>query len=192
MKKLIIGFLAVMAGPVVAGPFGINMGDPIGEVIGTNNEGIPFALLPETQVPNGFELIAVYGTPSTGACAIKAAQKVDNASSWGDEVWAKADILIKYLTNKYGKPPTSIINFLRASSFWKKLKYWIMTSLHQNGRVYAFSWSNLPAEKNDNVTSIDVEASRVSSDSDVITLSYRFANIEKCLSEGATKIESIL
>jgi len=190
MKKLIIGFLAVMVGPVMAGPFGINMGDPIGEVIGTNDAGIPYARLPEGQVPKGFERVTVYGTPSTGACASKAFQYVYNADSSGYEVRNKADALVKHLTNKYGEP-TKKYDYLRAGSIWKEPQEW-MRSLQKKERVYAFYWSNLPAEKNDNIININVEPLGASSYSALIKLYYEFANTEKCRSEGANKIESIL
>lgn len=126
----------------------------------------------------GFEGYAVYATPQTGVCMIKAIGADFERDGYGTNVRDRFEELNGLLNNKYGTG--ELLDYLRAGALWDEVDEWVM-AIRQNERFYQAEW--LVGDDN-GIDDIIMAIRALSSNTSYISLQYRFANMEDCRAEA--------
>lgn len=172
-----------LATPVIAGPFGLDMGTSIEEL----NKTLDLTqkepnFFQATTLPNGhpdmirYNLIA---TPTEGLCKVAALTNFISTSEFGTELHARFDRFKESLTDKYGKPENEW-DFVRSGSLWQESRYWMMGILKKD-RILATSWTAKKSPLPDNLDNIMLQAKATDTDKGVILITYEFTNAKPCL-----------
>lgn len=171
--------IALAAWPALAGPFGIEMGDPISKYkYKTTDSPYRYTL---TQVPTPFpdaDFYSVIATPETGVCKISMATKDFDNDSYGSKVQAEYEKLKKSLTDRYGSP-TDSFDFLRSGSIWDESRDYAM-SLKVDERVLSSFWAPKGKPVSGDIATITLEATATSGTSTYLAVRYEFKNTDRC------------
>jgi hypothetical protein len=185
MKKLLISifiFSFAFINTAHADPFGLSMGmskQELGkmEQVSTNSYRLNSVPNPD---PNFSDYIVMVGDKS-GLCRIRALSLKISTNGYGSEVKDKFESLENALNERYGKHKKQ--DMLLPKSKWNEPKDWMMGLLKEERFLESF-WdakegSNLP----DNVQSILLRATAVTTDKGMIILEYIFENFGEFMKE---------
>ena len=186
MKKLLISifiFSLAFINAAQAGPFGLSMGmskQELGKMehISTNRYRLDAVSNPD---PNFSDYIVMVGGKS-GLCRIKALSVKIQTNGYGSEVKDKFESLESTLNERYGKHKKQ--DMLLPKSKWNEPTDWMMGLLKEERFLESY-WdtkegSNLP----DNVQSILLRATAVTTNKGMIILEYIFENFGEFMKEG--------
>lgn len=162
--------------------FGLRMGESASQI---KAKGIPLkkeqGLVWSTpKVPNGnrtFDDYRLLISPKSGLCKIMAWTPRIEDSKYGDKTKDTFESLKTALTNKYGTPSNEF-DFLRSGATWRENGEF-MWSLYKKERYLSAYWK---PGKGD-ISSIALEVSGISPEIALISVSYEFANNDKCYDE---------
>ena len=163
------------------GPFGVEMGQPVEGKDGTDDDGISFDLL---KPPAGFGAMAVYGSETAGACAIRLVKEVKD-DGYGRAMRSAMADLKDLLTEKYGTS-TDYEDDIGWLAKWQEPDEW-MKALRDGERVLASSWGDFDPTAHEGVKVIVLMAKAHSSNAGTLQLSYTFWNIDDCKKEARAK-----
>lgn len=144
MKKtlLCLLFVSVIVGSVLAGPFGIEMGDSLKKL---EEDGLAptaissagyYYITPKNTHPD-FERYLVRIDIDEGVFFIKAIGKDISDNKYGTNTKSKFDDIRKGLERTYGK--SELTNILMPKALWKDADEWLM-SIRQSERFYMAHW----------------------------------------------------
>ena len=159
---------AITPAPVLAGPFGYEMGQAIpGEPDGQAANGFFYQISPKEFA--GWGMVAAYYTHETGVCAIKAYKFVSNGNAYGDDHRRAADILVETLTKKYGA--FEKYDYLRRGSILGEPSDWVKAIGKRERRYYYVNKDPLEG---------DLDGIAVDIHSFGLELLYDFNNFDVC------------
>ena len=179
MRTLIFTILLLCSGMANAQAFGVNMGEPVSKYAGVASGDFTYRV--KVPQPNSeFEFYTVLATPSTGICSITGYGKDYKNDAYGTQVRSSYNGLQEALNSKYGRNKS--FDFIRNGALWDDADEFIW-SLHKNERTLTTYWddeelSNMPA----NMGSVNLRVTAVSPQAAYVVLTYRFDNIDACLS----------
>ena len=160
---------AITPAPVLAGPFGYEMGQAIpGEPDGQHPDGAFYQNSPK-EFAGWFEVSAYY-MPQTGVCAIKAHKYVRNGNAYGDHHRRAAYNLVETLTKKYGA--FEKYDYLLPGSILGEPRDWVK-AIGKRERMYYY------ANNKDDLEG-DLRSIEVRIDDYGLELLYNFNNIDVC------------
>lgn len=168
------------------GPFGLAMGIPPSELVGSFQFKQPTSDSPnvyEGQPPkavDGFDTYYVFATNEQGICRIMAVEDVGVVNDSGMQLKEKVDELAETLGLKYGKH-TKKYDFSTQDVYRRNPEFWMM-GLREGAVAYAYDWESgknnllLPND----ISSIEVSANSTRSNSGWVRVMYVFKNSLKC------------
>jgi len=173
-KLLLLG-IACLATPAIAGPFGIQKGQPLKSLAVLKKGDEAGTYIIKVPSPNKeFSNYGVLATPQDGVCAVFGIGKDYEFDSYGKEIRAAFDTIRNALNSKYNigrmtdnftGPPGTDIEF-----------GWVLSIKHQN-RIYKSTWNQqLP----DGLSDISLSVEATSSINSYLLLEYNFDNLESC------------
>lgn len=146
MKKTLFCLLLILvfAGSILAGPFGIEMGDSLRKLeetglvpSATSSAGYYF-ITPKSTHPD-FEDYLVRIDEDEGVFLIKAIGKDISDNKYGTKTKSKFDEIRKGLDRTYGS--SELTDLLMPRALWKDLDEWLM-SIRQQERFHLAKWDN--------------------------------------------------
>lgn len=170
--------LALNSEEVLAGPFGINMGDPI-EKYEVAEQGFKPMLSTVPKPHPMFDTYSLWYSPSFGVCRVVAFSEFNKNDRYGDQTRQDFKKIKDALSAKYGAGRE--IEYMQQGAIWTEANEWVM-SIRQNERTYAHDWPDVMdgAEK---YKLIQLWVVAVSSDSSAIVLEYQSEKIDACSAE---------
>lgn len=167
-----------------AGPFGIEMGQPLSELDVREEGPKPFL----NSVPNphpDFELYAVWASEETGVCSIVAISKEYTNDKYGDDIRDAITRFTKAFDKKYG--PHKTVDLLRSGALWDGPDEWVM-SIRQSERFFGAYWEK-PQNAPD-LSHIEIQVIALNSDDSVIKLFYQSDKFSQCEAAIAAEANS--
>lgn len=181
--------------PVLAGPFGLDMGmnieqlKSITNIEGNNNDEV----FKCTKVPNPSSIFDAYYISvdgKVGLYRIMAVVNLNQLSNYGDQIKTNFNYIEELINNKYGKGTR--YDFLKANSLWKDPNEWTM-SLLKKERVLNDFWLNSDGlNMPDHINSIALAGVAFSRTSGGVSLTYEFTNIDDAIKNKKNKQGSSL
>ncbi len=175
------------------GPFGLSMGIPLTELVGTmgfKGSEDPFFYEGNPPKPvDGLNSYFAIATKKQGVCKIGASIDVTVVNATGDQIKAEADKVAELLELKYGKY-TKKHDYAGQEVYKRNPQFWMM-ALKEEAVVYGYFW-NSTANLPNNIKSIGVTSNATSLSSGYISIQYEFNNFKDCQSEFKSKKSSNL
>lgn len=175
------------------GPFGLSMGIPLKELVGTMGfKGSEDPFFYEGTPPKPVDGMSTYfaiATEKQGICKIGAWIDVPVVNATGDQIKSEANKVAELLELKYGKYSKKH-DYAGQEVYKRNPQFWMM-ALKEEAVVYAYIWNsttNLP----NNIKSIGVTSNATSINSGYISVQYEFNNFKDCQSEFKSKKSSNL
>jgi hypothetical protein len=108
---------------------------------------------------------------------------VDVVNGTGDQIKAEADKLAETLEVKYGKY-TKKYDFASESVYERNPQYWMM-GLKEDAVTYSYVWRAVKKQSTlpNNISSIAVNTSAISSSAGAASIIYSFSNAGECFEE---------
>jgi len=188
MKTIFVSLAAAaFATPAFAGPFGVDMGDPISSFAPKAQDNHMSTL---GKVPNphsDFESYIVVHDENGAICKIAALGKTQERDGYGMSVRTVYDRLKKGLISKYGEPSSD--HEMHLGGIWDDADDWVM-SIRQGERYHQISWIEMPLP--DDIKSITLKVAASSSRDSYVTLSYEFTSFPACMKAVAEADNSAL
>jgi len=184
-------FLLSYAVPLLAGPFGLDMGMTLQQVkkvssIKPSKGSFIYysAKLPKNHI--SFEKYVLYITPKNGLCKISAIGKDVTTSVYGNQLISEYEQIEKTLTSKYGKSDHKF-DYLNNGSIWNNDNEWTM-ALKLKERMLQTPWAGISTSLPDSLKSVVLEAFASDANTGYFTVDYEFENYSDCVRE-ARKVE---
>ena len=191
IRILIYAFFTFFITNAYAGPFGINMGQPLSELDVADKDFNGFrAFLRSVPKPHAeFEGYAVLVSDERGVCSIAAFSKNYDNDKYGITIRNTISSLADALDKKYGSH--RLVDNLLSGALWKNPEDWVM-AIFQNERNYTYYWENPQVSNGENLSEIQLSAEAFSQDTSRILLRYHSKDYDKCKSEiDATENDSL-
>lgn len=180
--KLSLALLIAAPGAVLAGPFGLDMGqsyEQLARQMPLQKGSFPGAYrtpsVPKAHPDFGtYQLVIM---PGPGLCKIMAAGKPIATSSYGREVMEQFGKLEAALADKYGAAERQDV--LLDGSIWKEPRDWTMAMLKKE-RALAAYWGMNGEPLPDNLATISIETTMINQAQAYLMLTYEFKNAKVC------------
>lgn len=180
MNRVVLTAVALaVATPALAGPFGIEMGDPVSKYKYAAGDTPFYYTL--SAVPTPFasaDFYSVIATPETGICKVSMVTKTLQNDAYGEKVRDEYNSLKSALTEKYGKPDDSF-DYLKHGSIWDEARDFAM-SLSKEERTLSSFWTKPSQPAAGDVSAVTLEAAAVSGSGTYTSVRYEFKNIDRC------------
>jgi hypothetical protein len=182
MRKAIYICVAVLgaAAPAhaLAGPFGINAGDPITKYAVEAKTGPYSYRLRVTPVTRAdVDFYSVLATPETGVCKVVAAGRNNADDPTGAKLRDQFLSLKSALNSKYGA--SKDFDFVKAGSAYAQDSQYTLAISKEDRSLTSF-WGTGDAALPDNVKSIMLTAKALSATTNYYSLAYEFNNFTRC------------
>ena len=158
-----------------AGPFGINMGEPI-VAEGTAQDGTIYETA-NVENTGGFEQVVKFGVPRVGTCWVIASTYIMDSGAGRDAQRFFHDIK-DIIIEKYGKP-TAIKDSIEEDSLNQETWRWVK-SIETGDRVLEYYWKLQPSRNSINRILLHIP-SALSLFGVRIELQYDFDNVLQCV-----------
>lgn len=174
-----------LTSPVVAGPFGVEMGMPLAELGTPEGEISPgmyhFEKLPKSHP--AFEGYIVQATPDQGVCWIKAIGVDIPTNEDGTEFVAAFEEMRSKLQRIYGAH--DITRLLDENSIWSEPEDF-MAGILNDERLYVAHWSqDYGSDLEPPLIQIGLMAEATNNETGYYTVEYYFENHELCDAEAS-------
>lgn len=171
----------------VVGPFGLSAGQPLSSIAGNSKEVAPCKYL-VSEVPkphSAFENYILQISPKAGLSWIKALGPALTTSSYGHELQAAFESMLKKLEATYGKP--SKYDFLMQDSIWNEPRDWLQALLIKE-RVLGAEWKATGSQHlKGGIVGVYLFANAIDTSSGSISIEYSFWNSD----EGEKEIAAL-
>ena len=184
--------LTAVIQPVVAGPFGLEMGMQRSDLPNQGKEITPFKIQ-VTDVPkkhSSFKSYVLKFGPKRGLCYIKAMGKDIKTDEYGKELQKAFSNMEFKLQGIYGQYKQADI--LRTDSSSDDADEW-MESLMDGERILHAYWDNgKGSAMKGNLASVTLAAQAASEEVGYLVIDYKFDNYAQCESEISTLEDDVL
>jgi hypothetical protein len=182
-RRLCQAALVLFSGTALAGPLGLDMGQPLAALSKSmqlkKDRGFVYTTRATPRPHADFESYQLMVTPEHGLCKIGAIGKTIQTDASGETLRHKFDELEAALSRMYGR--SDRIDQLDAGSVWQDDRDW-MRSLRKEERSLTSFWLSSDSNKlPDRVVAVSLEAKAIDTHRGWIALNYEFANASSCL-----------
>lgn len=183
MKRIIFLLMFALCSPVIAGPFGFQMGMSI-DYISRNIKLKPGnsagwyrsdSTLVEGLVFHEYEMLI---TKKYGLCMIMAATKNKRTSPNGNELKKEFHEIMGEFNKKYG--PSKIYDNIKEESALRAPDKWVM-AVYNLDRNFEAIWVDRAYLSDDYLVRVDLSVVAVSNSVGAIVATYKYENYEECL-----------